>query len=86
MKGYKERETRRETGERIVGHRETAHSFEMGMYVSRCPLIYRCIYTYRWASQVAQWVKNGRRFGFKPRIGKIPWRKGWQPTAVCLLG
>ena len=27
-----------------------------------------------------------RRHGFSPRIGKIPWRRKWQPTPVLLLG
>ena len=51
----------------------------------------------RWASQVAQWKKNpsvnaGARFlhwqtevcrcRFHPWVGKIPWRRAWQPTPV----
>ena len=24
--------------------------------------------------------------GFDPRVGKIPWRRKWQPTPVFLLG
>ena len=35
-------------------------------------------------------VKNlpakGRRRGFDPWVGKIPWRKKWQPTPVLLPG
>ena len=27
-----------------------------------------------------------RRQGFDPWIGKIPWKKKWQPTPVFLLG
>ena len=27
-----------------------------------------------------------RRPGFDPRVGKIPWRRKWQPTPVFLLG
>ena len=26
------------------------------------------------------------RFGFDPRVGKIPWRKKWQPSSVFLPG
>ena len=26
------------------------------------------------------------RHGFHPRVGKIPWRRRWQPTSVCLPG
>ena len=41
------------------------------------------------ASQVAQWVNEssedaGDRHGFDPWVGKIPWRRAWQPTAVFL--
>ena len=47
--------------------------------------IYGCI----GASLVAQMIKNppaGRRLGFDPCIGKIPWRRVWLPTLVFLLG
>ena len=26
-----------------------------------------------------------RRYGFDPWVGKIPWRRKWQPTPVFLL-
>ena len=41
------------------------------------------------ASLVAQMVKNMpamRRPGFNPWVGKIPWRREWQPTAMFLPG
>ena len=41
------------------------------------------------ASLVAQVVENllkGGRPGFDPWVGKIPWRRAWQPTPVFLLG
>ena len=41
------------------------------------------------ASLVAQLVKNlpaVQRPGFNPWIGKIPWRRKWQPTPVSLPG
>ena len=44
---------------------------------------------YSWASLVAQLVKNLHamwRPGFDPWVGKIPWRKKWQPTPVFLPG
>ena len=28
----------------------------------------------------------GRRLGFNPWVGKVPWRRAWQPTPVCLPG
>jgi len=27
-----------------------------------------------------------RRHGFDPRVGKIPWRRAWQPTPIFLPG
>ena len=38
-----------------------------------------------WASLVAQMVQC-RRSGFNPWVGKIPWRRKWQPTPVFLPG
>ena len=29
--------------------------------------------------------RRGKRHGFNPWVGKIPWRKTWQPTSVFLL-
>ena len=26
-----------------------------------------------------------RRFRFDPRVGKVPWKRAWQPTPVFLL-
>ena len=39
------------------------------------------------ASLVDQVVKNPpamRKTGFDPWIEKVPWRRAWQPTPVCL--
>ena len=30
--------------------------------------------------------RSRRRFGFNPWVGKMPWRRKWQPTPVFLLG
>ena len=30
--------------------------------------------------------KRDKRWGFDPRVGKIPWRRAWQPTPVFLPG
>ena len=50
-------------------------------------------YVYAWAFQVAQVVKNlpvtaGRfkRHGFNSWVGKLLWRRTWQPTPVFLPG
>ena len=48
------------------------------------------LYVYLWVSQVALVVKNllanagdrRKRRGFDPWVGKIPWKKKWQPTPV----
>ena len=44
---------------------------------------------YARASLVAQLVKNSLQCGglrFDPWVGKIPWRRRWQPTPVFLPG
>ena len=46
-------------------------------------------HVYSWDSLVAQTVKNPLqcwRPGFNPWVGKIPWRRAWQPTPVFLPG
>ena len=43
----------------------------------------------KWASLVAQMVKNlcaMQETGFEPCVGKMPWRRKWQPTPVFLPG
>ena len=48
--------------------------------------------SYKNTSQVAPVVKNppanagDMRCGFDPWVGKIPWRRAWQPTPVFLPG
>ena len=57
-------------------------------------LIFKVQYTRkRGASQVVLVVKNSpanadrrKRHGFNPWMGKIPWRRAWQPTVVFLPG
>ena len=45
-----------------------------------------------WASQLVLVVKNpstsagDMRHRFDPWVGKIPWRRAWQPTPVFLPG
>ena len=51
-------------------------------------------YFMHWVSQVALVVKNPSAsagdtrdiYGFDPWVGKIPWRRKWQPTPVFLHG
>ena len=31
-------------------------------------------------------MQENTRLGFNPWVGKIPWRKAWQPTPVFLPG
>ena len=32
------------------------------------------------------WLRGKERLGFDPWVGKIPWRRRWQPTPVSCLG
>ena len=42
--------------------------------------------TWRSGKECACQSKRLRRCGFDPWVGKIPWRKKWQPSLVFLLG
>ena len=35
---------------------------------------------------MTQQCRRHRRLGFDPWVGKIPWRRKWQPTLVFLPG
>ena len=46
-------------------------------------------HTWSWASLGLRWYRihlHCRSPGFSPWVGKIPWRRAWQPTAVFLPG
>ena len=52
-------------------------------------MVYTTVHFMR--SYVVPWWLNGRniclqcgRLGFDPWVGKIPWRRKWQPTPVLL--
>ena len=53
---------------------------------------YAYVYDHEWASQVTLGVENppanvgDMRPGFDLWVGKIPWRRTWQPTPVFLPG
>ena len=52
-------------------------------------MCYGWVFILMWASLVAQLVRihlQCRRPEFHPWVGKIPWRKVWQPTPVFLPG
>ena len=52
-------------------------------------IAYIYIYIYIYIYRVAQLVKNllpGRRPRFDPWVGKIHWKRKWQPTPVFLPG
>ena len=43
-----------------------------------------CLVAHRW--RIHQQCRSHRRCGFDPCVGKIPWRRAWQPTPVFLPG
>ena len=54
-------------------------------------LSFNLLYDEDWASQVVPVVKNlpanaGGMGGFEPWVGKIPWRRAWQPILLFLPG
>jgi hypothetical protein len=38
----------------------------------------------RWLNSKAPSAVKCRRHGFEPWVGKIPWRRAWQPTQIFL--
>ena len=60
------------------------------LYIYNIEHLYSFIYIYVYIySQVALVVKNpsadvDKRYGFDPWVGKMPWRRAWQPTPVFL--
>ena len=41
---------------------------------------------YTGGKEYAYQYRSHKRRGFNPWVGKIPWRRKWQPTPVFLLG
>ena len=59
--------------------------FKMNLYLGQ----------YKWSLGLPRWLsgkestcqcRRSRRWGFNPWVGKIPWRREWQPTPVFLPG
>ena len=78
------------------GPKETFHKIRLTgkMFVCVCVCVCVCARARaRVASQAALVEKNlptnegdVKRCRFNPWVGKIPWRKAWQPTSVFLPG
>ena len=56
-------------------------------------ILNRVVMVNPWVSQVGPVVnkpacqcRRCKKHGFNPWVGKIPWRKAWQPTPVFLPG
>ena len=52
-----------------------------------CASLFKDSKRYSWAFLVAQWSRiclPSRRCSFDPWVGKIPWRRAWQPWYSCL--
>ena len=67
---------------------QLSHQRSLYIYLS----IYLLYIYIVWDSQVTQWVESAYhcrscwRHRFSPWVGKIPWRRKWQPTTVFLPG
>ena len=64
------------------------------MYQSMYIHIYMCVYVYLYYMWLPRWL-NGKEstcrckdtgHGFDPWVGKIPWRRAWQPAPAFLPG
>ena len=63
--------------------------FSLGAWIFIYTYCFSVLLCYIWASLVAQWWRiclQPRRPRFHPWVGKIPWRREWQPTPVFLPG
>ena len=56
------------------------------LLISNGAFNYREMYVYNWTSPVAQQFRSHRTPRFDPLVGKIPWRRAWQPASVFLPG
>ena len=45
----------------------------------------RSLGTFSWKEPACQCSRH-KRWGFSPWVGKIPWRRAWQPTPIFLPG
>ena len=50
------------------------------------PTLKCCVVTIILSQGLPWWLLQCRRPGFDPWVGKIPWRRKWQPTPVFLPG
>ena len=69
---------------------------QMCVYTCICVCVCMCVYTFMYnyrkqvASQIAQWertclqCRRYQRYRFNSRVGKIPWRRAWQPNSSLL--
>ena len=59
--------------------RKKSKEFCVNLYEKRLP---------RWlgGKEFARQCRRPKRHGFAPWVGKIPWRRAWQPTPVFLPG
>ena len=62
---------------------EHLHQNKIGRHAGRVALAYR---HYRVGAQMVKICLQCRRHGFDPWVGKIPWRREWQPTQVFMPG
>ena len=81
-----------------LNHKVTLIIWPSNSILRHLPKRNKCLFSHKPAyeivalfilSLVAQLVKNclqSKRSRFNPWVGKIPWRKVWQPTPVLLLG
>ena len=68
------------------------HEWELGCLVSLCLVVWNLPELFMPAGfprdtngkEFACQCRRRERLGFNPWVGKIPWRRGWQPTPVAM--
>ena len=72
----------------VERERERERESKLSMYISMSIYLYGLPFPYMGASGKEPTCQRRRhkRHGFDPWVGKIPWRRGWQPPPVFLPG
>ena len=58
----------------------------LGLWQHHCPPGLPSVCLWLPMASYACQCRRQKRLGFDPRVGKIPWRRKWQPTPVFLPG
>ena len=70
----------------VVSHESHSNSKKLHMDVNTRGLLWWCSGKECFYNSLQILYRRCKRCGFNPWVGKIPWRRKWQPTPVFLAG